>query len=304
MTNGTVQHRVLLRIPELLEAIILHLDQKAILVNAQRVCHQWHRCITEMPSIQHHLFLLPEPTSNDNHDSKDGASSNPPRPNPLLARHFPEWFEHCTTWPPDQRLPFVRTTDPSARGMNDDRLFPTMPWVHRRLDAYVRPDATWRRMLLQQPPRRGLGLVMTHCGRLVRGDLPEHTKFGDIGDGGWPANLDRPATLPELLELTCMCIHVRPVVRVRPADGDDDDQQQQSPQERHAVARFRVMWGRLSPDESASPSGSVAGDELQSRLQSAMDKHGIVVQHDSCPHTPAEPDVWVHRLGPLWLNPS
>ncbi|KAK7980481.1 hypothetical protein PG989_012938 [Apiospora arundinis] len=293
MDTESAKHRVLLGIPELLEAILLHLDQKTLIVNAQRVCRQWHECITEIPSIQRHLFLRPELI--DNH-SRTGADSEPPRPNPLLARHFPEWFEHCKTWPPDQRLPFVRTTEPSPGRLNNDHLFPTLPWVHRRLDAYAYPGASWRRMLLQQPPRNGLGFVMTHYGRPLRGELPEHSNLGDLGEMGELARLNRPVTMPELLELTNMCIHIRHATR--------RDQLRPPSPERHAVARFRVMWGRLSPEVTPPQPGFDPNVDLYTQLKRAMDKYGIVVQHDSCPHQSTEPDPFLHSLGALWVGPS
>ncbi|KAK8087138.1 hypothetical protein PG994_002112 [Apiospora phragmitis] len=216
MATEQAQHAVLLEIPELLETILLHLEQRDLLVNAQRVCRQWRQCITETISIQQHLFLLPEParsTSSNSNAEADADALPAPRPNPLLARHFPEWFKHDQTWPADQRLPFVRTTEPGLRGLDRDRVFPALPGS---------PDAS---RPIPTPKRAG-----------ANGTEPQLAA-------------DRPVTMPELLEMTNLCIHVRPVVRPDGGPAAADGDQQPLPQEmRHSVTRFRVMWGRLSPE--------------------------------------------------------
>lgn len=299
MASQTAQHTALLEIPELLENILLHLDQRDLHVNAQRVCRQWRQCITETPSIQQHLFFLPQPasrTSSSSSSSKANADTDPkPRQNPLLARDFPEWFMHGRTWPPDQRLRFVRTTDPYLRGFDRDQFFPVLPRVTNHLGAYTYPQASWRRMLLLQPPPNGIGLVMTRCERLVQ-QAPEPQPSSEDSDTGEPP-ADRPVTMPELLELTNRCIHVmRPVV---PPFGDgpvaaDGDQRPLRQEFKHAFSRFRVMWWRLSPD--LLESGFGGSEELYLAAQEKMRKYGIVVQHDHCPHDPTEQDELVHRL--------
>ncbi|KAK7921264.1 hypothetical protein PG985_009286 [Apiospora marii] len=308
MASHTAQDTVLLEIPELLENILLHLDQRDLLVNAQRVCRQWRQCITETPSIQQHLFFLPEPASRTSSNSNANTDTVPkPRQNPLLAHDFPEWFMHGSTWPPDQRLCFIRTTEPYLRGFDRDQFFPALRRVTERLEAYTYPQASWRRMLLLQPPPNGIGLVSTRCGRLVKQDTEPQTDTQpqpnsesiDIGEP--PA--DRPVTMPELLELTNRFIHVmRPVVGPYwegPAAGGN--QQPLRQEVKYAFSRFRVMWWRLSPDvfESFVDSDS---EELYLAVRDKMRKYGIVVQHDHCPHDPTDQDELVHRLRGLLPN--
>ncbi|KAK8094665.1 hypothetical protein PG997_001350 [Apiospora hydei] len=279
MANEQAQHMVLLGIPELLEAILLNLDQRDLLVNAQRICRQWHQCIAETPSIQQHLFLLPEPRSNTAATTTNAGALPAPRQNPLLARHFPEWFEHGETWSVGQRLPFVRTTEPGTRGFDRDR-------------AYAHPQASWRRMLLQQPPRNGLGFVMTRCARAVMRDALSHAVLGDICGGALA--VDRPVTMSELFEITNMLVPAGPATR--PGDGSEvytaaNGVLQPLPQGlKFAMTRFRVMWWCLSPE--VRPSGEVGPDEVYQALRQAMNKYGIVVQLDTCPHYMTEPDFW------------
>ncbi|KAK8039345.1 F-box domain protein [Apiospora rasikravindrae] len=237
MANETAQQALLLGIPELLEAILLNLDQRDLLVNAQRVCRQWHQCIRDTPSIQQHLFFLPEPHSNTAATSADADAVPALRQNPLLARHFPEWFEHDEVWSADQRLPFIRTTEPGIRGLDRDR-------------AYAYPRASWRRMLLQQPPRNGIGFVMTHCGRVLSEDPQPQRHFAEVYDG-------RPVTMPEFLQLTNTGLVIRPGPRpdafLETSAVIEQIQRPRLQELRVAVSRFRVMWGRLSPE--VCPSG-------------------------------------------------
>jgi hypothetical protein len=48
-----------------------------------------------------------------------------------------------------------------ARTITYGDLLPNQPWAGnaKRLDAFLRPEASWRRMLVAQPPIRRLGLV-------------------------------------------------------------------------------------------------------------------------------------------------
>ncbi|KAK7948105.1 uncharacterized protein PG986_008991 [Apiospora aurea] len=287
MANETAQHMVLLGIPELLEAILLNLDQKDLLVSARRVCRQWRQCIAETPSIQQHLFLLPEPRSNTAATTTNAGALPAPRQNPLLARHFPEWFEHGETWSVGQRLPF-------GPGI------PPLPWITRRLKAYAHPRASWRRMLLQQPPRNGLGFVMTRCARAVMRDALSHAVLGDICGGALA--VDRPITMSELFEVTNMLVPARPATR--PGDGSEahtaaNGDLQPLPQElKFAMTRFRVMWWCLSPE--VRPSGEVGPDEVYQALRQAMNKYGIVVQLDTCPHYMTGADFLVIGLRVLY----
>jgi hypothetical protein len=57
--NRTTVHDTVLNTEELLEAILLHLSGRDILVNAQRVCKKWKQVISDSPAIQTELWLRP-----------------------------------------------------------------------------------------------------------------------------------------------------------------------------------------------------------------------------------------------------
>jgi hypothetical protein len=145
--------------PELLEAILLGVgDEKTVLL-AQRVCRRWADCIRQSSAIQQDLFFQP---------------ANPilpgcqiPRQNPLLAAKFPYWF-------PDDNIKSCAM----AYGAGDMQDF-----LDRR-KKYLGPKASWRRMLVQQPPVLTLqwidrSLSFDNRITLQRYKLP----LGNCGDG-------------------------------------------------------------------------------------------------------------------------
>ncbi|KAH7040817.1 uncharacterized protein B0I36DRAFT_379707 [Microdochium trichocladiopsis] len=149
-----------LAIPELLEAILLHLDTRTLLVAAQRTSTTWHSLIKTSPGLQKALFLQPD------------ASIPPSAPlfNQLLVDTFPFCFQQLHNQhkhqhkhqQPDLPLqqPISRSKDASALNATP---FPASPHITSRKHAFARPEASWRRMLIQQPPLRSYGVVMTAC---------------------------------------------------------------------------------------------------------------------------------------------
>jgi hypothetical protein len=127
-----------LAIPELVSAILLHLPLQDLLVNAQLVSHSWNRLIKTSVPLQQRLFFSPVPSP------KQGSkSSRPPRFNPLLQTSFPSWF-----------------TNKSTRFGRGDQ-FVTLPWNSspKKVKAYMRKGASWRKMLPIQPPVRNFEVV-------------------------------------------------------------------------------------------------------------------------------------------------
>ena len=118
----TAQDRVLWT-PETLELVLLQLDLHTLLL-AQRTCRFWHSLIRQSPSIQKALFYLPD---------------QPTRPiyNPLLTHAFPSFFPNPKTGQVDAQFTFM-TFD--------------MLQHPEKIDAYNREEASWRRMLVKQPP--------------------------------------------------------------------------------------------------------------------------------------------------------
>ncbi|KAJ5152926.1 uncharacterized protein N7482_009404 [Penicillium canariense] len=114
---------------ELIEAILTQVDIQTVLL-AQRVCRQWALCIRRSSLIQQILFFQPAP------------ANTPRQQNPLLASKFPYWF------PADDTKSCA-----TAFGAGDMQDF------LESSDIYRRPEASWRRMLVQQPPIMALGWV-------------------------------------------------------------------------------------------------------------------------------------------------
>lgn len=126
---------------EVLELILLRLDLRTLLVAATCVCHAWAELIRDSPAIQRRLFFAPDP------DIQPSA----PIHCALLADAFPSVFVYHRTgafWEDD-------LGDPT-------RQFSVKSWdliLHpNRQPAYLRPEASWRRMLVQQPPIYKLGV--------------------------------------------------------------------------------------------------------------------------------------------------
>jgi hypothetical protein len=159
-----------LHIPELLEAILLELevcDLKTLLISAQRVSRHWNRVISGSPRLQQALFFAPVHCQ-DNHAAKElrgsgncdhkarednadivGNSCNEacatPEPeyhhkyvrriNPLLSQAFPIFFK-----PDPNALHCKKSFNITAVNQST------------RYDAFMYPKASWRRMLVRQPP--------------------------------------------------------------------------------------------------------------------------------------------------------
>ncbi|KAB8257628.1 hypothetical protein BDV32DRAFT_152216 [Aspergillus pseudonomiae] len=113
---------------ELLELILLQLDTQTLLT-AQRTCRTWHSIIQESVAIQKALFFIPIQPS----------SASTKVQNPLLAKLFPGFFTSDTS--------FLASMDMLQRP--------------EKLEAYIRPEASWRRMLVQQPPIPRIGFLVS-----------------------------------------------------------------------------------------------------------------------------------------------
>ncbi|KAJ1337955.1 F-box-like domain-containing protein [Microdochium nivale] len=139
-----------LAIPELLETILVNLDTRTLLVAAQRVNRTWRSSIRDSPTLQKALFFRPD----------HSASLSAPVFNKLLVVAFPFCFTQL--WQaPDAPAPLQvtsRSTDTSTLGAAP---FPASTQITSRADAFSRTEASWRRMLIQQPPLRSYGVVMT-----------------------------------------------------------------------------------------------------------------------------------------------
>jgi hypothetical protein len=121
--------------------ILLQTDMRTLLTSCQRVCRDWHDLITTSPSIQKSLFFTPIK------ESEWGAGEK--LPNLLLAAMFPTIF-------PAKGDPRKRDFHFSDCAMAKDAV---------SLDRFIQKNASWRRMLVQQPPIFELGLFHIDSGR-------------------------------------------------------------------------------------------------------------------------------------------
>lgn len=125
-------------ITEIAENILSQLCLKDLLL-AQRVSKSWRDLIQSSPRLQQDLFFRPR-------EAKGSADGTRTRVlNPLLVEHMPLWF---------------------SRGKNVWRQRVTdVPWAETvaRL-AFMRKEASWRNMLITQPPLTVFELVhRTHA---------------------------------------------------------------------------------------------------------------------------------------------
>jgi hypothetical protein len=169
---------------ELVEAILLQLDMKTLLVSAMRVNKMWCGTINNSPSLQQALYFKPmaprspNPSGSYSHidcqDSSSGSHEPWPTLNPLLVYTFGPCFFDLYG-----KLAYLRRA----------KSFYLMPWTDRarqalakgektheystsypvKMDAetareeqvarrpFTRRGASWRRMLVSQPPPHRLG---------------------------------------------------------------------------------------------------------------------------------------------------
>ncbi|OCK73612.1 hypothetical protein K432DRAFT_430496 [Lepidopterella palustris CBS 459.81] len=178
----TAQTRVL-STPELLEIILLALDTRSLLL-AQRISTHFLAVITLSPRIQHKLFFRPRPVSSKLFPHHISPSPSPSTEtswilNPLLALHFPLFFlpKHPSSW---YDLPTYDS-------------FGLLPWAESEelRERFMRPEASWRRMLVTQPPSTRLGVVKTVSSR-----------GRERGVAGWvEAEGDRGVTMAMLYDI-------------------------------------------------------------------------------------------------------
>ncbi|KAJ5972871.1 uncharacterized protein N7479_002789 [Penicillium vulpinum] len=171
-----------LAIPEIVISILHQMDMDT-LIAAQRVCHAWADPIRRLRSLQKALFFIPD---------SDKSGTNTRVYNPLLARVF------------DSAFPSEDLRGPSnAKGCKVTENMKQVALSHFDLaksptkrEIYLRPEASWRRMLTQQPPILTVGQFSTGTGPM---GLNWHQKRAARQDEGlrmgtlfeWLVNLGR-----------------------------------------------------------------------------------------------------------------
>ncbi|KAJ7125390.1 hypothetical protein C8R44DRAFT_782988 [Mycena epipterygia] len=137
--------------PELLELILAQLPMRDLLLTAPLICKTW-QAITLSPTVQCALFFQPDPQSE-------------PVQNPLLVEMFPPFFApepeaQRRFWWPGQASSIKR-----------------MPWS-KAPDAFRRKEASWRRMLVTQPPPQTMIVTVTCHGQ--GGDSVRRAELNDL----------------------------------------------------------------------------------------------------------------------------
>ena len=145
--------------PEILELVLFHLDIKTRIVSAPRVCKFWLDTLNQSPLVKKASFFQPE-------KSPSASSEEPPRINPLLLEAFGDAFFDLSNdkarkhsfrraeyfwklpWSP-QALLKLRAGNGSIRSVE--------PTCRQR--SFTRAGASWRRMLVSQPPPPFLGFT-------------------------------------------------------------------------------------------------------------------------------------------------
>ncbi|KAI9927726.1 hypothetical protein ASPWEDRAFT_549886 [Aspergillus wentii DTO 134E9] len=122
-------------IPELLEHILIFLDIRTLLISAQRVCRLWNQVIAQSKALQQALFFHPT-------DSKDQERIR----NPLLS----DVFWSCT-------VPWKLWDKPYGPASYQPENNKTGIW--NLIERIERENASWRRMLIQQPPTSRIGII-------------------------------------------------------------------------------------------------------------------------------------------------
>jgi hypothetical protein len=153
-------------IPEILETILLNIPPRDLLVDVQRVNRTWHNTAKGSPAIQRLLFFEPCPE----YENRD------PEFSVLLNEAFPPFFNHN---PDDDEHPKWTQESLSRIDWNSGPA---------KRDAYSRKEASWRQMLVVQPPITRINIFkswssMTGLGK-VKGKIArlEGLRMGTLYD--------------------------------------------------------------------------------------------------------------------------
>ncbi|KAI9646570.1 hypothetical protein NHQ30_004565 [Ciborinia camelliae] len=122
-TSGASAASRVFSIPELLHDILSHLPQSCLLVTVPLVCKTWAIALTS-PELERALWF------------RSATHNGPSTWSSLLEKHFGIFFDFSVL---------------SKRRVLDSRAFDSLTWK-RNLEAFKRADASWRNMLVFQPP--------------------------------------------------------------------------------------------------------------------------------------------------------
>jgi hypothetical protein len=146
---------------ELFDDILLRLPIELILTAAQRVSTTWKRRIESSRPLQRHLFLLPD-TSKTLEETRGDCIINP-----LLYKHFGPMLDRTeaqgggtSSADSQPRARRLGTGYTSIKAMQDMHLsIADMSGGRVRHKRFACTGASWRRMLVSQPPPRSVGYI-------------------------------------------------------------------------------------------------------------------------------------------------
>jgi len=127
-------------IPELLEIILRHLPIKRLL-HVQRVCRQWRATVESSLELQRALFFEPISSETLVRCSRDNQRQRP------WARSEGDAYVHRV-----QKKPYLESLQSCTGKTAEAR------------EAFFRPEASWRRMLICQPSVRSVSLYNSASG--------------------------------------------------------------------------------------------------------------------------------------------
>ena len=171
---------------ELLEAILLRIDPVTLLVAANRVSRHWHAVINDSLAIQQALFLVPEKEVTLN--VWRGEDIPPKVQNPILSRLFPAWFENTNSFHPElHHSSESRLVGDGQGGMVGNERFSSLPLYTQNADSddnpFLRRSASWRRMLISQPPCRTIVANRGNVTAMALGHAIHHRVVTTRSDG-------------------------------------------------------------------------------------------------------------------------
>lgn len=255
---------------EIAEMILAHLPIQDLLL-AQRVCTGWRNLIKGSPVLQENLFLRPRHCRTTQRGSSDGM---PVREyNPLLIEHMARWFN------------ILRCSDGDSDRVSFDK-----PGIEKK-KAFLHRNASWRNMLLAQPPFTIFESVKTlytndraevlslSVGSIER---PDGVRMGLAYDKAVELAMSKRGTFPRYF-WTLMDGMFAPVDDV---DDDDDELERQ-----HGVEKPERLFGgigKFTMVTDTRPVSRVTLDAVRERIRHRYTSAGF-----------EQVDILYHRVEPL-----
>ncbi|KAF7550257.1 hypothetical protein G7046_g8071 [Stylonectria norvegica] len=186
-------HRFLL-VNELWEMILLHLELRTLLISAPLVSRQWHELIQTSPKIQEMVFLKPivaEPVAGEVNPIRnpfiEGREQSRRESWTLLA--FDERVQKAYELARKQGTPLQTACPSLPPSLTYPLLFPGNDQAFYKTGKFTRPESSWRKMLVQQPPITSFGLILlrddsdaTITVRAGKAECPDGVRLGQVWD--------------------------------------------------------------------------------------------------------------------------